>query len=169
VGVYFWGLDGSHMDDDFAFSFHATREEWEAERHKWADFHRRFEEEQRAGKPAGTASVWQRSYAKPDAGDDPPALRLFGVGACLAELTLDLKDAGAGREAIDALSRAFGNLREAVQDPGGALVVPVVESMGNTLAEVADAHPDLAAKCADLERQLWTFTGPTRDDEEIPS
>jgi hypothetical protein len=40
--------------------------------------------------------------------------------------------------------------------------------MGNTLAEVADAHPDLAAKCTDLERQLWTFTRQPRDDEDIP-
>jgi hypothetical protein len=54
AGPYFWHLDGCNMDDDFAFSFHATREEWEAERREWEDFNRRFEEEQRAGKPAGT-------------------------------------------------------------------------------------------------------------------
>jgi hypothetical protein len=89
------------------------------------------------------------------------------VGACLAELTHDLKDAGAGREAMGALNRAFGNLREAVQDPGGALVNPVVDSMGNTPADVADAHPALAAKCADLERQLQTFAGPPGDGDEV--
>ena len=30
-GTMFWGLDGSGMDPDFAFSFFRTREEWEAE------------------------------------------------------------------------------------------------------------------------------------------
>jgi hypothetical protein len=31
-GPGFWHLDGCNMDDDFAFSFCSTREEWEAER-----------------------------------------------------------------------------------------------------------------------------------------
>lgn len=50
MGVGFWHLDGSHMDDDFAFSFYRTREEWEAENHRREEFdkefNRRWEERQ---------------------------------------------------------------------------------------------------------------------------
>jgi hypothetical protein len=35
---YFWHLDGSAMDDQFEFSFHKTKEDWEAERREWAEF-----------------------------------------------------------------------------------------------------------------------------------
>ena len=50
MGVGFWHLDGSHMDDDFAFSFYKTREEWEAENRRREEFdkefNRRWEERQ---------------------------------------------------------------------------------------------------------------------------
>ena len=50
LGVGFWGLDGSQMDDDFAFSCHKTREEWEAENRRREEFsiefNRRWEERQ---------------------------------------------------------------------------------------------------------------------------
>ncbi|MFV2069518.1 MAG: hypothetical protein ACC645_21345 [Pirellulales bacterium] len=31
----FWYLDGCHLDDEFPFSFHATREAWELEQQEW--------------------------------------------------------------------------------------------------------------------------------------
>jgi hypothetical protein len=40
--VGFWHLDGSHMDDDFAFSSFQTREEWEAENRRHEKFNREF-------------------------------------------------------------------------------------------------------------------------------
>jgi hypothetical protein len=50
MGVGFWHLDGSHMDDDFAFSPYKTREEWEAENRRREEFdkefNRRWEERQ---------------------------------------------------------------------------------------------------------------------------
>lgn len=42
MGVGFWHLDGSHMDDDFAFSWFRTREEWEAENHRREEFNKEF-------------------------------------------------------------------------------------------------------------------------------
>jgi hypothetical protein len=46
-GPCFWHLDGSHMDleDNWVFSFHNTREEWEAERREWEEHSRKFNEE----------------------------------------------------------------------------------------------------------------------------
>lgn len=50
MGVGFWHLDGCNMDDDFAFSSHRTREEWEAENLRREEFNeefnRRWEERQ---------------------------------------------------------------------------------------------------------------------------
>ena len=41
--VGFWGLDSSHMDDDFAFSSFRTCEEWEADCQRWKEFHEEFD------------------------------------------------------------------------------------------------------------------------------
>lgn len=43
--VGFWHLDGSHMDDDFAFSDLKTVEEWEARQKEWAEFTEKFNRE----------------------------------------------------------------------------------------------------------------------------
>lgn len=42
-GPGFWHFDGSHMDDEFAFSFYRTREEWEEENRRREEFNREFE------------------------------------------------------------------------------------------------------------------------------
>jgi len=47
---YFWHLDGSAMDDCFEFSFHKSREEWEAERRSWEEFSRKFDRQREARK-----------------------------------------------------------------------------------------------------------------------
>lgn len=43
MGVGFWHLDGSHMDDDFAFSWFKTRQEWEVENRRREEFDREFD------------------------------------------------------------------------------------------------------------------------------
>ncbi|HEV7684882.1 MAG TPA: hypothetical protein VGO68_22420 [Pyrinomonadaceae bacterium] len=42
MGVGFWHLDGSEMDDDFAFSHYQTREEWDAANQRHEEFNREF-------------------------------------------------------------------------------------------------------------------------------
>lgn len=42
-GPTFWHLDGSHMEDEFAFSTCLTVEEWEAENRRREEFDRQFE------------------------------------------------------------------------------------------------------------------------------
>lgn len=44
-GPTFWHLDGSHMDDGFAFSPYVTLEEWETENRRREEFDRQFERE----------------------------------------------------------------------------------------------------------------------------
>ena len=43
MGVGFWHLDGCNMDEDFAFSFYKTREEWEAENRRREEFDKEFD------------------------------------------------------------------------------------------------------------------------------
>jgi hypothetical protein len=47
-GPMFWNLDGSGMDaeDNWVFSFHLTREDWEAERRRWDEMSQKFNQEQ---------------------------------------------------------------------------------------------------------------------------
>jgi hypothetical protein len=45
LGPAFWHLDGSHMDDGFAFSSCLTLEEWEAENRQREEFDREFNRE----------------------------------------------------------------------------------------------------------------------------
>jgi hypothetical protein len=54
-GPTFWHLDGSHMDlyDNWVFSFHPTREAWEAERREWEEESRRFKERQEQRRAEG--------------------------------------------------------------------------------------------------------------------
>jgi hypothetical protein len=42
MGVGFWHLDGSNMDDDFAFSSFKTRQEWEVENRRREEFDKEF-------------------------------------------------------------------------------------------------------------------------------
>jgi len=56
MGVGFWHLDGSSMDDDFAFSYFKTRQEWEVENCRLEEFAREFDhryEETRQGVAPG--------------------------------------------------------------------------------------------------------------------
>lgn len=43
MGIGFSHFDGSHMDDDFVFSFFDTREAWEEENRRREEFHRDFD------------------------------------------------------------------------------------------------------------------------------
>jgi len=46
----FWHLDGCNMDEDFEFSFHKTREEFDEEERQRIEFNRQFDIDYKAGK-----------------------------------------------------------------------------------------------------------------------
>ncbi len=178
-GPAFWGLDGSSMDDDFAFDLtHRTREEWEAEQREWEEHFKRCEaeraERKRLGKnSAGEESVWSSSFVVADTPDTPLSIRLFGIGCRLGELIEDLRrqadDPSVAPQVqpwIDQLNRDFGNLSELLQvsEPAVAasLISPVLDRFADSLAAVALACPNLAAKCESLTSSLGEF----RDLEE---
>ena len=177
MGPVFWNLDGCNMDQDFPFSFHRTRQEWDEEQRQWEESSRRFEDERKQRQAAGeqdelpweddeVLSPWQSSFSGPHASHEPPSIRLFGIGARVAELGLDLKASSDTAPLVESLNRQFGNLRTAVGDPSASLVEPVVERFCQELHTVAEARPELAAKCADLERQLREFAADASSEGE---
>ncbi len=190
-GVGFWSLDGSNMDDDFAFSIdYRTYEEWQEEQRRHEEFNRRFEakraEEKRLGVEypgAGYADpdvVWRRSFSADETSDQWILMRLFAIGTHLSELIVDLRQPDERRELIDRLGRDFGNLRDVAQIDDEAavesLIEPVIDRFYETLMAAAVARPELKPKCADLQARLRRFLEPAAeaddadafDDQDIP-
>jgi hypothetical protein len=181
-GPMFWHLDGSDMDDEFAFDlYRRTRKEWEEERRQWEERNRRFDaqwaERQRLVAPDSAfgdeseESIWTSSFCEEDAADAPLGVRLFGVGVRLAELIGDLRggdnssdSVSETRSLIAQLNRHFGNLRELLErsEPSlaEALVHPATERFAESLAAVTLARPDLSAKCNSLSSQLARLLVP---------
>jgi len=196
-GPVFWHLDGSHMDDDFAFSlFHETREEWEQEKHKWEEFDRRFAAREAVIKRLGVKFpgdgyswvapdiVWKMSFSALHSSDQPLPMRLFAIGSQLADLIMDLKkqtQEGSADESprlpieeelVGRLSRSFSKLRKGVRSPdtvkAESLIRFALGGLCDTLDAILSARPDLALKCVDLRDRLHRFLEPPSDSPEVP-
>jgi hypothetical protein len=179
-GPMFWHLDGCNNDDDFPFSVYCrTRQEWENERRRREEFERDFEEQQQrrrevmqAGLPGNDEgageSIWQRSFVDARVDDTGPWMRLFAIGCRLAELDVDVKTSPDTAGFVKSLGRHFGNLRSAVDAPSPALLEPVTERFRQELHELAEVRPDLAAKCADLDRELRELAAALDPDIDAP-
>jgi len=170
----FWHLDGCNMDDDFPFSFHQTREEWEEERRSWEERSREWEERRANLTPFpsptrrgeieedGTdllSPVWNRSYMDWDSLEGLPPesaieIMLHGMAMHLEELEMDLRDALEGEELVASLRRDFADLRRALRSDSEGVVEECLQRLRESLANVAMAIPHLTDKCVDLHSQL---------------
>jgi hypothetical protein len=153
-GPGFWHLDGCNMDDEFAFSWCRTQEEWEAKLREREEFNRKFNERWEAEKKRKT--LW-RSYVNNAAIGNSPTFAIYGFATYLTELVSDLKDASASQEEIAELNRRFGNIREVVDGADFSLIDPVIDRFSESLASLATSYPALADKCNDLDRQVREF------------
>jgi hypothetical protein len=76
-GPMFWHLDGSGMEveDNWVFSFHLSRDAWDAERRRWDEMNRKFNQEQAQREAetewAGGAQIFddRNATAEKDEGD----------------------------------------------------------------------------------------------------
>ena len=139
-GPSFWHLDGSQLDDDFAFSLNCeTVEEWEQERREWEEFGRRFAAREAVIKRLGVSFpgegwvnpdvLWEMSFSVLYARDEPMPMRLFTIGSHLADLIMELKEgmqgdgseesqpSGSEAQLVDELCNAFHKVSEAVRAP----------------------------------------------------
>ena len=161
-GPSFWHLDRSNMDQDYPFSFHATREAWEQEQREWEEHRRKFDEEwqaKQARKAAGNDTddppdadeAWSVSFSEDAPATVPLTVRVFSIGARLAELGQDLKQSADTQPYIDALNRHFGNLRAALQDGDPSLSSRSLRGSSKNFTRFAQRVPAWAASAA-----TWT-------------
>ena len=186
-GPTFWHLDGSSMDDDFAFDiYRRTREEWEEERRSWDEYGKRLDAERSERERLGVAdslphddsgdAIWSRNFAVGDIAALPLRTRVFVVGSRLADLIVGLRG-GANREGaspeaqrhIDELNRHFGNLRELLLSSDSslaeALFEPVLRRFGEALDAVATDHAPVASQCESLAVTLQKLLNPSLREE----
>lgn len=163
-GPVFWNLDGSHMDEDFAFSFCRTHDEWESDQRGWdefkQEFHRadpveavRFVGEADGQRPGKT---WRNTNLLSAIGDQSAQLNLFALGGSLAELICEIKaqrvpDAAA---VISGLNRDFANLRQAMSDGQTSLMEPVAARFSEHLDDLSGTQERLKPKCQETKEQL---------------
>lgn len=165
----FWHLDRRHLDDDFPFSFHATREAWEEEQREWA-----------RGRPPGSRPR-ERPKEGERAGPGPPPETLFRwpmeekcrlgitfsasqqlrlVSLChqFEDLIGDLQLDADGKEWISELQRDLEALQHAVGGVPMVLVAPVALRCIEHLGAIAKCRAELADRCGRLQRQVSLFT-----------
>lgn len=182
----FWHLDGSAMDDDFAFSlWHETYEEWEQDRQEMMESIRRYTvleaEFRRLGVEypgegyAPPDFAWKMSFSRDHFSKAPLRLRLFAIGGQACEIIADLKLARetgsielskAERQdrLIDRLTIAFQELRSAAEsvEKGETPRIPPVllTEFQDVLEILAKECPDQASPCVDLRDRLHRFLEP---------
>jgi hypothetical protein len=186
--ISFWHLDGSHMDNEFAFSlWRETYEEWEAEQQEWEEHHRHFDakwkEIERLGVKypgegyADPDFVWRTSFSSEHCRADHLKLRLFTVGSHLADLIVDMKDANdssaetgeseAGSDLTNRLRSSFAGLKAGVENPepgeAATLLRPVLDDFLRILETAAQACPEVAIQCVELRDRFGRFLEPPRE------
>jgi hypothetical protein len=188
-GISFWHLDGSQMDDEFAFSlWHETYDEWEAEQQEreelLRDLDAKWEEKERLGvKYPGEGYsdpdfVWRTSFSTDQCRVDHLKLRLFSVGSSLAELIVDIQDSSkdcsdptgeseANSDLTNPLRSCFAKLKEGVENPhqgeAATLLRPILDDFREALETAAQACPEVAIQCVELRDRFGRFLEPPKE------
>ena len=157
-GPGFTDFDGHQLelDDEFAFSLCATREEWEQQQQDWAEMDARVKENmQREAEQKAAAgddefeSAWRNTLVSDEEipGDSRGHLQLAFL---VADLVGSLKEHDAGQADVDALNGAFRCYRECdFGDTGQA-----ASALKQTLQRLSEQHEYLVGRCADLQSRI---------------
>lgn len=144
------------LDDDFAFSIHATREAWEAQQKEYEEMNARIEADRKrrvelgedAEDPLG--SPWKSTFIGEERipGD---SFGHLGMAFLVAEILGWLKSADAEQSDIDVLNAAFRDYRTA---PRPDELATSAGSLKHVLEQLAAKHPDLVSRAADLQSRI---------------
>lgn len=152
-GVGFVGLDGHHLDldDEFAFSMHETREEWEEMMREFetmsAAIDRKIEQDASPSEHDPFASAWSGIVSDgPIPGDSNGDLKLAFL---LAEIVAFLQSQDA-HEAIAKVNESFREFRRCQQDDTAA----AAERLKSQLESLAERYPDLVSMSSDFQGRL---------------
>jgi hypothetical protein len=158
----FWHLDGYLLADEFATSFHETREEWEAEQaemREWAENLPEFTSAEVENADHTEPRIWNSTFTNMNLVRDLPTpsaigMMLFSIGGHLAELSIDLGDTPEAEPTICSMQSRFAALRRAVEDESSWTVNLIVAQFAEELQGIAALHPGLRPKCDDLEKKI---------------
>lgn len=169
-GTAFVGIDGHHLelDDEFAFSLHETREDWEEQQREFAqmsaDFDRKQAERQARGEtePDPFVSAWSGHISDdPLPGDPQGHLKLAFL---LAEVVGILQSAGAPREDLQALNESFSAFRSCDR----AELPDCGTQLKEQLEDIAIRYPELVARVADLQSRIDEQIRSPACDNDLP-
>lgn len=153
-GVSFVGLDGHHLDldEEFAFSMHETREEWEEMMREYettsAAIDREIEQDASQSEQDPFASAWSGIVSDdPIPGDSSGDLLLAFL---LAEIVAFLQSQDA-HEAVAEVNESFREFRRCQQDETAAAAA---ERLKSQLESLAERYPDLVSMSADFQGRL---------------
>ncbi len=152
------GFDGHSLDvdDDFAFSIHATHEAWEAQQKEYEEMNARIEADRKRREELGEdaedplSSPWKSTFI----GEEKiPGNNLghLGMAFLVAEIVGWLKTAKAEQSDIDLVNAAFRDYRLTSQPTD---LAAAAEQLKQTLEQLAAKHPDLIGRAADLQSRI---------------
>jgi len=162
-GPAFLLFDGHHLEleDEFAFSMCATREDWDRQQDDYRKFSeemdRKSREKAAAGEDTGDAPdgpVWQTSFVDWDAvvgSEGSPRQGLLALGFPLAELAAELKGRPDGADLMRSLNRAYGILGTSQDE---VATRSAAQELCALLEVVSEKFIDLTPRCADLQSRL---------------
>jgi len=169
-GTAFVGIDGHHLDldDEFAFSLHETREEWEEQQREFAqmsaDFDRKQAERQAHGEtePDPFVSAWSGRLSEDALPGDPNGhLKLAFL---LAEVVGILQSAGASSEGLQKLNKSFSAFRRCDR-----AALPVCgKQLRDELEAVSRRYPELVSRVADLQSRIDEQIRSPASDDDLP-
>ncbi len=165
------GFDGHSLDvdDDFAFSIHATHEAWDAQQKDYAEMNARIEADRKRREELGEdaedplGSPWKSTFIGEERipGD---GFGHLGMAFLVAELVGWLKSADADQSDIDVLNGAFRDYRTASRPDEQATFA---ESFKHVLEQLAAKHPDLVSRSADLQSRIdERLRVPAHEDDQ---
>jgi hypothetical protein len=158
MGPGFTHFDGHQLelDDEFAFSLCATREEWELQQGEWAEMNasidhempQEVEQQSQAGDNE-YEPVWRATLVADEGipGDHSGHLQFAFL---VADLIGSLQMNEASQTDVDALNAAFRHYRTSVAGEGGEAAV----EFKRTLQELSEQHAYLVSRCADLQSRI---------------
>lgn len=170
MGPAFWFLDGSHMDNDFAFSFFSSKAEWGYGEATDDDLDRDDDSDEEetvatSALPPRTfplpngPQIWQNSQMNEEmVADLKPGQKLtvlfFSIGGHLAELVENVRSDEDARPPVKELLTRFDNLRAAMRDRVSWLCHSLIQNCCEDLDTLASIRPKLSEKCCDLQRKF---------------
>jgi len=155
------------VDGDFAFSIHATREAWEAERKESEEMNASIEADRKLREEMGEdaedpfSSPWKSTFLGEEKipGDNSGHL---GMAFLVAEIVGWLKTADAEQSEIDSLNAAFRDYRLAEEPAERALSA---ERFRSVLERLATRHADLTSRAADLQSRIDEYLRTPANNE----